>query len=493
MIRSTQRYFFPLLITLLFWADTTFAQGRNQPGESVPAILPDGKAMAAKRVLLDQIDPINRDERPPNVVLLFSDDLGYADTGSYGSKTIPTPHIDALARNGIKFTEAYVTAGTCSPSRAGLISGRYQQRFGFEFNTSGAAETHRKSRGLRPSVITVAEVLQKAGYATGMFGKWHLGTRKFFQPQQRGFDEFYGFLSGAHSFFPADRPEPVYQSILRGDERIIEKEYLTDAIARETVDFINRKKDLPFFAYVPFNAVHTPIQATQKYRNRFTEVTNRRQRVYNAMTSALDDAVGAILGALEENDLLENTLVIFLNDNGGPIFAGLQSNDPLRLGKLFLFEGGVRVPMIISWPGKLPANQVYDKTVSSLDIFPTVCAAAGIQLPDGLSLDGVDLFPYLLGQKTTVPHHSLFWSNGPNKAVRLGKWKMVKSGDHAWLFDLSKDIGETTNLAQEKPDVLEILQNALDQWLSEMAPPAWPSKPNRRIVDIDGVPYQLNI
>ncbi len=493
MIRSNQIHFLPLLISLLISAGVAFAQGQIQPGETIPAIVPDEKAMAAKQALLNQINPINPDDQPPNIVLIFSDDLGYADTSLYGSKTIPTPHIEALAKNGVKFTDAYVTAGTCSPSRAGLMSGRYQQRFGFEFNTSGAAETHRKSRGLPPSAITMAEVLQKAGYATGMFGKWHLGTRKFFRPQQRGFDEFYGFLAGAHSFFPADKPQPVYQSILRGDEKIIEKEYLTDAIARETVDFINRKKDRPFFAYVPFNAVHTPIEATEKYQKRFPGIKPKKQRDYNAMTSALDDGVGAIVGALEQNGLLKNTLVIFLNDNGGPIYTGIQNNDPLRLGKLFLFEGGVRVPMIMSWPGKLPAGRVYKKTASSLDIFPTVCAAAGIDLPDGLSLDGVDLYPYLSGDNSTVPHHALFWSNGPNKAVRLGKWKLVKSGDHAWLFDLSKDIGETKNLAKENSEILKLLQGALDEWLSKMAPPAWPSKPRRRIVDVDGIPYELNI
>jgi len=339
----------------------------------------------------------------------------------------------------------------------------------------------------------MAEVLQAAGYATGMFGKWHLGTRRYFRPQQRGFDEFYGFLAGAHSFFPAKNSQPVYQSIMRGDRLITEQEYLTDAIAREAVSFIEKNKEKPFFAYVPFNAVHTPIEASEKYQKRFPHEKNETQRDFNAMVSALDDAVGRIVGALETNGLRDETLVIFLDDNGGPMYTKVQSNGPLRMGKLFLFEGGVRVPMIVSWPGVLEPNQVYSKVSSSLDVFPTVCAAAGIAIPDTLDLDGVNLVPFLKGDNLGSPHGSLFWSNGPNKAARQGKWKMVKSGDHVWLFDLSKDIGETTNVAKENPEVAQKIEKALQQWLDQMPAPAWPSKPKRRIVDIDGVPYEINI
>tara|TARA_B100001123_G_scaffold449590_2_gene615554 strand:- start:3934 stop:4899 length:966 start_codon:yes stop_codon:yes gene_type:complete len=319
-----------------------------------------------------------------------------------------------------------------------------------------------------------------------------LRDTKVFHPLNRGFDEFYGFLAGAHSFFEV-KDQPVYQSIMRGHKLISEPEYLTDAIARETINFINRKKEQPFFAYVTFNAVHTPIEATEKYQKRFPYEKTEAQQDYNAMTSALDDAVGAVVWALQKNDILENTLVVFLNDNGGPIYTGLQNNHPLRLGKLFLFEGGVRVPMIASWPAKLAKGKTYSKTTSSLDLFPAFCAVGGIQIPDTLHLDGINLIPHLTGEKTAAPHRTLFWSNGPNKAVRMGKWKLVKSGKNPWLFDLSKDISETNNLAKEKPDLLEILNGALQKWLNEMAPPAWPSKPNRREFEIDGVIYQLNI
>ncbi len=457
-------------------------------------IVPNDQAMAAKQRLLAKITQVSgEDQRPPNVVLILADDLGYADTSIYGSETIPTPHIDALAAGGVRFTDAYVTAATCSPSRAGLISGRYQQRFGFEFNTSGGAITYRESRGLDPAIVTLADVFRQAGYATGMFGKWHLGSREYFHPRQRGFDEFFGFLSGAHSFFPIGRKERFFSTIMRGKTPLKEPAYLTDAFAREAVKFIDTHNEKPFFVYVPFNAVHTPIEASDKYLNRFSDEANPKQRAYNAMTSALDDAVGSIVKALKANGIDRNTLIIFLNDNGGPIYTKVQSNGRLRLGKLFLFEGGIRVPMIVSWPGVLESGKVYRKPVCSLDVFPTACAAARIRLPKDLELDGVDLLPYLKGEDSATPHDTLFWSNGPNKAVRCGNWKLIIAGDHKFLFNLDRDIGETKNLAEQEPEVVKGLEQALRQWQNQMKQPAWPSKPNRRKVNIDGVPYELNI
>jgi len=455
--------------------------------------VPDEQAMAAKQELLGRIARDNRaGGRPPNVVFILADDLGYADTAVYGSKTIPTPHIDALAAGGVRFSDAYVTAASCSPSRAGLMTGQYQQRFGFEFNTSGGAITHRTSRGLDPAAVTLADVFQRAGYATGMFGKWHLGTRAYFHPQERGFDEFFGFLAGAHSFFPV-KNERIFSTIMRGKAPLTEPEYLTDALARETVHFIHAHRQEPFFVYVPFNAVHTPLEATDEYLHRFPNEANARQRAYNAMTSALDDAVGNIVKALEDAGVDDNTLVFFLNDNGGPIYTQVQSNKPLRLGKLFLFEGGIRVPMIINWPGVLEPGAVYQEPVSSLDVFPTACAAAGIGLPPDLNLDGVDLLPYLQGENADAPHDALFWSNGPNRAVRLANWKLIIAGDHKFLFDLAGDVGESKNLAEQEPETVKRLEQALRQWQRQMKPPAWPSKPRRRKVDIDGVPYELNI
>lgn len=488
------------LLTLFLAADIADAQ-RTQPpaaqrgGQATAPVFPaDPADITARERLLAPIQKVtDRDQRPPNIVLIFSDDLGYGDIGVHGSKAIPTPHIDALSKAGTRFSAAYVTAASCSPSRAGLMSGRYQQRFGFEFNTSGAAITHRGHRGLDPSAPILADVLQRAGYVTGMFGKWHLGTQPQFHPLSRGFDEFYGFLAGAHSFFPAKRDEPFYSTVMRGREPLIEQEYLTDAIARETVKFIDAHHDEPFFAYVPFNAVHTPIEATEKYQERFSGVTDIKRRDYYAMTSALDDAVGAIVDRIDHHGLSKDTLVIFLNDNGGPIYTGVQSNGSLRLGKLFLFEGGVRVPMIFRWPGKVPEDLVFESMTSSLDVFPTVCAAAGIEVPEAIELDGVDLLPFLATGKAGVPHQSLFWSNGPNIAARVGDWKLIKSHQHVWLFDLSHDLGETKNLAKSRPEKVEQLEQAYRNWRQQMKPPAWPSKPNRRKVPIDGMVYEMNI
>ncbi|HJN08421.1 MAG: sulfatase-like hydrolase/transferase [Pirellulaceae bacterium] len=366
-------------------------------------------------------------------------------------------------------------------------------KFRFEFNTAGGAITHRLYRGLAPSAVTLADVLRKAGYKTGMFGKWHLGTRIHLHPLSRGFDRFFGFLAGAHSFFPAKSEEPIYSTIMRGRTALNEPDYLTDAIAREAVRFIKQNRKAAFFAYVPFNAVHTPIEATEKYQQRFAGESNPKQRAYNAMTSALDDAVGSILSAVSENNLDDNTLVVFLNDNGGPIYTGVQSNGALRLGKLFLFEGGVRVPMLMRWNGVFQPGAVYDQTVSSLDLFPSICSAAGIRLPEQLSLDGVDLSPYVKGKKTGEPHHKLFWSNGPNRAMRMGNWKLVQSHDHVWLFDLGTDLGEKKNLSQSHPEVVKKMQRELDLWQAQMLAPAWPSKPKRRKVRTAGGVYELNI
>ncbi|PHR90936.1 MAG: sulfatase, partial [Blastopirellula sp.] len=464
------------------------------PSTSKPVFPADPKTAAAKQQILKSIENVTQQKkRPPNVVLIFSDDLGYADISSYGSKVIPTPHIDALAKTGVKFTNAYVTAASCSPSRAGLMSGRYQQRFGFEFNTAGGGITHRLHRGLDPAAITMADVLQKAGYATGMFGKWHLGTQPQFHPQVRGFDQFYGFLAGAHTFFPATTKEPFHSTIMRDNTPLTEPEYLTDAIAREAAQFIDAHADSPFFVYVPFNAVHTPIEATKKYQDRFPNIKDPTRRDYYAMTSAMDDAVGTIVEAIERNQLTDNTLLIFMNDNGGPTYTGVQSNGPLRMGKLFLFEGGIRVPMMIRWPGVISGNQVISGTTSSLDLFPTICAAAGITLPKEIPLDGVDLISFVTGKNSASPHESLFWSNGPNKAVRHQHWKLIISGKSKWLYNLEDDMGEQKNLVESHPEKLQELETLLKNWQKQMSPPAWPSKPQRKKVIIDGGVYELNI
>ncbi|MDB4750025.1 sulfatase-like hydrolase/transferase, partial [Rubripirellula sp.] len=337
------------------------------------------------------------------------------------------------------------------------------------------------------------DVLQFAGYKTGMFGKWHLGTRTHLHPMSRGFGTFYGFLAGAHSFFPVTGTEANHSTIMRGRKPMKEADYLTDAIAREAVAFINAAGDTPFFAYVPFNAVHTPIEASDKYLERFLDVEDQQQRAYNAMTNALDDAVGKILSAIRDRGVEENTIVVFVNDNGGPIYTGVQSNGDLKLGKLFLFEGGVRVPMFIKFPGVIGAGTTYTPMVSTLDLFPTICEVAGVDYSPVEMLDGVDLLPFLAGSDVAVPHEKLFWSNGPNTAMRQGKWKLVQSRGSTWLYDLALDPGEKQDLSGENEGKCRQMISEIRRWRESMPDPAWPSKPRRRIISVDGKPYQLNI
>ena len=464
-----------LFLSLCLTTSAAIAQPRRS-AERQPAVFPPLTAdeLASRQAVIDSI-PVDRSTKRPNIVLLFADDLGYADIGCFGSTAIPTPHIDELADNGMKFTNAYVTAGTCSPSRAGLLSGQYQQRFGFEFNTSSKAITERLGRGLDPKALMISDVLRHAGYRTGMVGKWHQGTRKQFHPSMRGFDEFYGFLSGAHGFIAKSKLTAAEvkaaksggdeSPLLRGYDEEVEDEYLTDAFAREAEAFIgSQTSDKPFFLYVPFNAVHTPLQATQKYKDRFPNEKDLSRQLYYAMTSAMDDAVGRVVAAIESNGFGRNTLVVFFNDNGGPMYTGVQSNGPLRMGKLFLFEGGVRVPLIVKWPGVVKNGSVCDGATSALDLFPTFSRVAGATLPPTVPTDGVDLTDWLGGKRTDSPHESLFWRNGPNKAMRKGKWKLIEVPGHVWLFDLSTDIGERMNRATEYPEVVEELQDDFRQW-----------------------------
>ncbi len=410
--------------------------------------------------------------RKPNIVLIFSDDQGYADMGCHGCTDIPTPHMDAIAAAGARFTDGYVTAPVCSPSRAGLLTGRYQQRFGHEHNPGAAPEA-----GLPLSEKTIADHLKAAGYATGMVGKWHLGMLEKQNPVNRGFDEFFGFLHGAHSYLPSRRRSRLKDPIRRGFEPVEEGEYLTDASAREAVAFIDRHRAEPFFLYVPFNAVHSPLEATERYLSRFGHIRDEKRRTFAAMLSAMDHAVGAILGALRRAGLEENTLVFFISDNGGPTAQTMASNKPLRGGKAQMYEGGIRIPFLMQWKGRLPAGQVYRQPVSTLDVLPTALEAAGVGSASGAKLDGVDLLPFLTGRHTGIPHETLFWRMGQQAAVRKGRWKLViRRQQSPELYDLVADIAEQRDLAQQEPDVLRKLGQAYEQWNAQMAEPLWVRK-----------------
>jgi arylsulfatase A-like enzyme len=415
----------------------------------------------------------NSDDRSrrPNIVVIVADDLGYADLGCQGSLDIPTPNIDSLAKNGIRMSNGYVSCPVCSPTRAGLVTGRYQQRFGHEFNP-GPPDRAADDFGLPLDEVTLANRLKAAGYATGMVGKWHLGLKERFHPLKRGFTDYFGFLHGGHSYTDA-LGDPL-NPIMRGFTPVDEQEYLSDAFSREAVAYIDRHAKEPFFLYLTYNAVHTPLQAPARYLNRFPRIEDSKRRTYAAMLSAMDDGVGAVLSRLREAGIEENTLIFFVSDNGGPSLANGSRNTPLRGNKSDVWEGGIRVPFIVQWKGKLPAGRVYDQPVISLDIHPTAVAAAGATLAKDADLDGVNLLPYLTGDKDAPPHETLCWRFGAKAAVRDGNWKLVMLGDEpGQLFDLAADVGEQKNLAADHPDKVKELTAAYDRWSSQLMEPRW--------------------
>jgi arylsulfatase A-like enzyme len=430
----------------------------------------------------------------PNVIVILADDLGYSDLGCHGGKDIPTPNIDSLAKNGVRCTNGYVSCPYCSPTRAGLITGRYQTRFGHEFNEGGV---NRETFGLPLTETTIAQRMKALGYATAAVGKWHLGYRPDMRPMKRGFDEFYGTLANT----PFLRPMLV-DSRVGPDPKRVEDEnfYTTDAYADRIVDLVGKFKGKPFFLYLPFNACHVPIQATKKYLDRFKDIEDKNRRGYAAMLSAMDDAVGRMLGALRDNKLEEDTLIFFVSDNGGPMTKmGLNgsNNRPLKGQKGDTWEGAIRVPFLVQWKGKLPAGKVYDQPVIQLDIAATAVVAGGGKVDPAWKLDGVDLLPYLTDRSKGRPHETLYWRFGPQWAVRRGDWKLVQGFDYeekgndkvpVWktkvtrpmLFNLAEDRGETKDLADKHPEKVKELRDAWEAWNKEQAKPLWLPMPAKK-------------
>jgi arylsulfatase A-like enzyme len=414
--------------------------------------------------------------RKPNILIIVGDDMGYADIGVHGCQDIPTPHIDSLAKNGVRCTSGYVSGPYCSPTRAGLVTGRYQQRFGHEFNPGPMPADN---FGLPLTETTLADRLKSAGYATGMVGKWHLGEGEKFHPVSRGFQEFYGFLGGARSFFPIEGPVSSGNKLYRGREVLGETEpYITDAFAREATAFIDRHAKEPWFLYLTFNAVHTPMHATDKYLARFSNVADKDRQTYCAMMSAMDDAIGSVLAKIDEAKQTENTLVFFVSDNGGPP-VNASNNGVLRGNKAQTWEGGIRVPYLVQWKGTLPAGKTYDQPVIQLDFCPTALAAAGMEAKDA-KLDGVNLLPHLKGEVSNPPHESLYWRFGQQMAIRHGNYKLVQGFGvtSPQLFDLAADIGEKNDLSSSKPDVAKDLAARYEAWNKTLEAPRWvPSVP----------------
>jgi len=466
----------------------------------------------ALSLLLPAVSSCHADESRPNIIILFADDLGYGELSRQGNPEIPTPHIDSIAANGVRFTSGYVAGPNCSPSRAGLLTGRTPTRFGYEFNPTGA-RNEEPGFGLPPEEITIAEALHDAGYTTGLIGKWHQGGSAKYHPFRHGFDEFFGFTHEGHYFVPPPykgvttmlrrktlpgggkgrwigkkgliygthmgNDEPDYDAnnpIVRGGQPVVETEYLTDAFTREAVDFIDRHDDKPFFLYLAYNAVHSPLQGADAYMKKFAHIEDIHRRIFAAMLANMDDSVGAVMEQLQKSGLEENTLVFFLSDNGGPTRELTSSNRPLRGEKGQMYEGAIRVPFMVQWKGKLPSGNVYDNPVSSMDIFATASEVAGAKTPR--QVEGVNLLPHLTGKDKSRPHETLFWRQGGKTALRHGDWKLLRMGKRfqpgnaQWeLYDLSKDISEETNLAEANPERVTELLRIWKKMNSEMIDP----------------------
>jgi uncharacterized sulfatase len=472
-------------------------------------------------------DPAGRapEERPPNIVLILADDLGWNDLtfggGGVAAGSVPTPHIDSLAREGVNFTSGYAANGTCAPSRAAIMTGRYGTRFGFEFTPTPPAMptvVGRLSRGMpgrirqgiRPenageqmafedmgmpaSEITLAELLDQAGYHSVHIGKWHLGRTGGMAPHEQGFDESLLMHSGL--YLPEDHPEVVnskqsldpidqflwralkYAASFNGSEAFEPERYLTDYYTDQAVKVIEANKNRPFFLYLAHWAPHTPLQASREDYEALSHIESHRERVYAAMIRALDRGVGRVLDALRDQGLEENTLIFFTSDNGGAHYIGLpEVNQPYRGWKISFFEGGIRVPYFLKWPGRLAGGQTFADPVHHFDIYATAAAAAGVSLPRDRALDGVDLVPFVEDERTDRPHDELFWRSGHYQVVIADGWKLQVNDriDGDWLFDLNTDPTEQHNLAEREPERVAALRRLLAEHNAEQVEPLWPS------------------
>jgi arylsulfatase A-like enzyme len=409
----------------------------------------------------------------PNFVVILADDIGYGDISCYNAADVTTPNIDSIARSGVKFTEGYVTCPICGPSRAALLSGRYQQRFGFETNPSPEYRAWDEELGLSADIELLPELLKRGGgYATGCVGKWHLGNRPRFHPNQRGFDYFYGFIGGMHSYYMQHDFWYNWGNEIEENGTPVEQyDYLTEEFARRGVDFIRHHRAEPFFLYQAFNAPHGPTQALQKYLDRVGDGVSEKRRVYAAMLIALDDGVGLILDALREFGIEQNTLVFFLGDNG--CHRSLKSSaSPLNGAKGSIEEGGVREPFIAQWPGTIRSGIDLVGTTSSMDIYPTIAKLAGIEVTQ--TIDGVDLMPFMTGSTTNAPHEILYWRSFSRSGLRHGKWKLIRNNDTPCaLYDLEVDMGEKQNLMTAQPERVHELETIYQKMNSEMASPAF--------------------
>ncbi len=427
----------------------------------------------------------------PNILLIVSDDQGYRDLGSAGSPDIRTPNLDRLAAEGVRLTSYYSPFAFCTPARGAILTGRYPQRNGtyenfrndrvddgYVYPPDEYALSPERVLGMDTREVLLSNVLSEAGYATGIFGKWDLGQMRRYLPLQRGFDDFYGFVNTGIDYYTHERYG--VPAMYRGNRPTTEDKgtYTTELFERETLRFLDEHKGEPWFVYLSYNAPHGASnldrwirgmgpQAPGRYLDLFPSSPSRnesRRRNYLAAVAAMDDSIGKVLHRIEQHGQTDNTLVIFVSDNGG---GGGSDNAPLRGRKSWLFEGGVRVPFILRWPGHAPAGKVSDEFLTGLEIFPTLLAAAGVKPPAGVALDGFDMLPTLKGD-TESPREEMIWRNADDYAVRMGDWKLVSSHRGSGLFDLSEDIGERKDLSRQLPDVLNRLKARYRAWVGAM-------------------------
>ena len=440
---------------------------------------------------------VNGKAQKPNFILIVADDLGFADVGFNGSKQIITPNIDKLAKEGVVFSEGYVSSPVCSPSRAGLLTGINQVSFGHDNNLAeNQPGFDPQFRGLPLSQKTIADLLKPLGYVNGLIGKWHLGYEPHFHPLKRGFDEFWGYTGGGHDYFTSesDGDGEGYKSPIESNYKTPQPiTYITDDKGDECVDFIKRHKNESFFLFASFNAPHTPMQATEEDLELYKNIENEKRRKYAAMVHRLDVNVGRIMDALQDEGLKENTLVVFISDNGGPIDSNASINAPYNGQKGILLEGGIHVPFIMNWLGQLPSEVVYDQPVTSLDIAPTFLKLAGGTL-DEVGFDGVNLLPFVLGQKKDLPHSKLMWRFTISAAVREGDWKLVRLPDRLpMLYHLPSDISEQKNVALKHVDITKDLLKKLGDWDVSLPHPVFLEGAiwKRRQLDLYDVKYPL--
>ena len=428
----------------------------------------------------------------PNIIVIVSDDAGYADFSCYGNQTVKTPNIDELAASGVRFTSGYVSASVCGPSRAGLMTGRCQQRFGYEVNNVPKAMDptvglQGEEMGLPLDQMTMADYMKMAGYTNMAAGKWHLGIADRYHPLQRGFDEFYGFLGGSRHYFPDVRDYARKDNAVRRNHvKQSDFSYTTDGFTNAAIDFIRRHEKEKFFVYLAYNAVHTPLQAKEEDMEDYAFLKDKADQTFAGMIRSLDENMGKLLTFLEKENLRENTLIFFINDNGGPSYVTPADNGPLSGCKGTHYEGGIRVPFIISWPAVLPKNTEYDFPVISFDILATMLAVTGVDERESTPLDGVDLIPYLTGKKKQRPHPTLFWREYITAAVRDGDWKLIRFPDKpAQLYNLANDISEVHDLAAQRPEMVKSLYGKLWAWEQQLARPLWflQTKYDKQVVD----------